>query len=156
MVKKMPVLFRTVDGQEFQDEAQAKQHEKLITAKSDYEQSRRRYAALLFYSQRTADGKPFEMSLLHDYWLVRDWCGALPTLDRVSFWGPNVDLDDEDQTVIVYKSPERKDWERYRITDLYYHEAGARRKLLELQKQRIVELENQVKKLEASLEGGIR
>jgi len=48
--------FRTADGQEFEDESAAKKHEEITTAKAYYENSRDRYARILWETQITADG----------------------------------------------------------------------------------------------------
>ena len=75
MVEATPVKYKSSDGQEFETEEQAAYHEELIEAKGQYETARSVYGQRLFESQKTADGHPFQFSILLDYWYVWNYGG---------------------------------------------------------------------------------
>ena len=63
--------FETSVGATFTDKERAASHEELITAKSDYETAKRIYSKLIWNTQKTADGQPFDLGSWHTYYL---WC----------------------------------------------------------------------------------
>lgn len=154
MVEATPVEFKSSDGRKFETEEQAQSHEELIEAKERYEAARSAYGQILHESQKTADGYPFQFSVLADYWYVYDF-SDFPRLDKVSFYLGNCDLNDEDETIITQHHDDHRGnrhFTDYSIGDLYRYEKNAQVALLAAQKERLQELSKSVKQLEHVVE----
>lgn len=145
-VTKTTPMFKTSDGQEFDDEDAAQRHEEFIEAKKDYEAARQRWTRVLAESQTTADGHPFDFSMMRDYWFVTRWIGAMPSLQAVSFYIHNCDVNDNDEGSIHQLRDSGRDgtWIKYRISELYLSKTEATKALVVAQKEHIAELQFQL------------
>jgi hypothetical protein len=135
MTAKAKTSWTTDDGREFDSEAEATAHAEFAAAKGAYDKAKHAYGRLLAGRQKTADGKPFELTM-RDYWFVRERHNGLPTLRRVSFYVWNVTVDERDDCVAVIDNAGADGGPRfaeYRIDQLYARESEAKKALLAAQ-----------------------
>ena len=146
-VKPMPQKYATSDGREFDTEKDASIHEKLMEAQSKYKDARAEYSRLLWRTKKTADGVGFDLTKW-DYWFIRS-VFQFPSLDRVSFYGWNCELDDEDDDVVIYRQQTNEDTriQRYKISELYYDSAAASAALLKVREEWLQDRKEEVEKL---------
>jgi hypothetical protein len=70
-IKSQPVVFEASDGTEFESSEDAEQYDALILARREYEDARDKFKRVLFCSQKTKDGKPFEF---HKWIIMQSRC----------------------------------------------------------------------------------
>lgn len=151
-VKKTKPVYETSDGREFDNESVAKRHDEFIKVKITYEEARKEWTRVLAESQTTADGHPFEFSMSRDYWFVTRWSGRMPSLQKVSFFSWNCDVDDNEEGSLRqleynggYDGGSEK-WVSYRISELYLRKANATEALIYAQEEHIADLKSQLAK----------
>lgn len=153
-IQTVPSRYKTSDGREFGNETDAQRHELLIAAKRKYEDARHEYARALAESQRTADGQPFNLSGMHDYYYITDGYFSMPEIVRVDFWYWNCDINEADETVIVVLDSQKATRREYRISSLYYWKGNARKALLIAQEGRLAQITQDVEQLRQELTKG--
>lgn len=131
--------FKTSDGREFTNKKDAERHEALVEASRAYENARRFFGKALAETQRTADDKPFDFSMLTDYWFVWEGWGD-PRLAKVDFyiWNCSFDLERE-QFEIHQVDPHTKAMRGYRVSELYRYRENAERALVAAQERWIAD-----------------
>jgi hypothetical protein len=151
-VKKVPQVYETSDGLEFESKKQAERHEALIEARELFEGARERFGERLAQTQKTADGVSFEFGICRDYWVVVPCWAGLPRLRKIwfSYMGDQrFEISEDDEITLLYS--EREDGHgsrtRYKISDLYYSEKEAKKALLAAQQKRLEEFTEEVEAL---------
>jgi hypothetical protein len=132
-VKEVPARFKASDGEEFGTKKEAQQHEELIKAREAYEEARRNLGRLLARREKTADGRPFDFSILHDYYYITEGWAGMPELTRVNFDGWNFRWSECDDRFEIQRQVEHRngrDWASYNIGELYWFEDNAEKALL--------------------------
>jgi len=136
--------FRTSDGQEFQDEPAAEKHEEIISAKSAYESARDRYARILWETQITADGEAFKFGSRNYYYITSVWLER-PQIVTVNFYlSSTYTFNDDDVLMIWHRDNIDHPPNPYKITDLYLSRDAAKRRLLEVKRERVKELQTEI------------
>lgn len=64
-ITEVPQQYRTSDGREFANKAEAERHQKLVDAIEAFDKAHDALGFTLAQSQWTADGKPFEFGRTH-------------------------------------------------------------------------------------------
>ena len=100
-VKKVPGTYAASDGQEFDDEEEAKRHDELITARQEYDDARKKFNRVLAQTQKTADGETFDFGLFTSYYYITDYYYTQPSLKHVNFLGWNFEIDEHDDSVEI-------------------------------------------------------
>lgn len=137
-VKTMPQTYRTQDGRQFADLADAEQHEELTAAHEAYKKALDAYAFRLALCSSTADGHPFALDLWHTYYRITNPYYGWPDIEEVRFTLPRFILDENDQAVIIARTdPERRP--EYRVSELYWSLRGAQEAALAARQARIAE-----------------
>lgn len=153
-VKTVPTKFETSDGKEFDTKEEAERHDELILARKAYKDARHTLGVILARSQKTADGVPFDFSLLRDYYYISDGWASLPALRRVSFYIWNFEFDERD-VFEIKQWDERGKGEQmmitYKINELYYSEREAKKALLDAQEAWLAEEAQKVAALRAEV-----
>lgn len=143
-------VFKSEDGQEFLTEEEARKHDKVLKAQSDYRDAQLTYHRALLRSLKTADGAFFDFGLFNDYYYVDDWgMGSLPYLNKVHFHGWNFQLDEADEAGITMRDGTNHRW--FRISDLYVSKHEAQKALLKRQEEVLADLASQVNRLRQEL-----
>jgi hypothetical protein len=128
MVRKS-TTYKTTDGKEFTDEAEAIAHEEIITLKRSFQAARYSYGRALAKREKTIDGHPF--TIRYDtYYRISDFFG-MPTLVEVSFhndWEFTLD-DNTDEITILQPRKNESGYTHTRISDLYKDRDNARKAL---------------------------
>lgn len=148
-VKKVPQKFVASDGCEFESEKDAEQHEKLIKAKREYDDSFKVFAAMLSETKRTADGVPFRLGYRRYYAIVNRFGGGLPVYRTVEFspamW-QEFEIEDENQVYLVMRE-HNGSRERYTVSQLYASEYEVKKALLAARDERLKELSEENEQL---------
>jgi len=90
-VTTKPTTYQASDGKEFDNEEEAKLHDELVTARTEYDEARHRFSRAVALTQKTADGELFDFKS-GDYWFVTDYYNQEPRLKRVHFIGWNFEV----------------------------------------------------------------
>ena len=151
MAKQLPTRWETSDGRKFAEESDAEDHEDFIKAQRHYEEAQRTFARMVWASQKTADGEPFELSM-RTYWYVWEPFNSMPELRQVSFYVWHLSFDDDDHGSILSPREENgrqsEGYTRYKIKDLYRHEKNARAALREAAKKQLAHFSERIAKME--------
>lgn len=141
-IKQVPTRYETSDGREYDTQQEAERHEALITAKREYEHAQKVFGQRLAETQKTADGYPFEFTLLRDYYYITPGFHEMPALVRVGFsrWKP-VQLNEADELVLTSGRL------HCRIGDLYRSPRAAEEALLTAQEAWLKERTEEVEAL---------
>lgn len=151
--KKLPTRYEASDGQEFDTEAEAERHSEFVDAKRKYENAKLCYMKVVCEREKTADGEPFNFTMMHDYFIIRDYVGSIPHLERVSFYLHNCTIEDDRQRLeIIQTTGDRR--QCYPICQLYYREREANRELVKIRRKRLAEMMQETDEMEKKLEGG--
>ena len=113
-------------GKEFAAKAAAEHHSKLVMAREELEDAQKRFQRLLGESAITADERPFEFGLFHDYYQVFSPYDSLPYLRKFQYfcnaWAVREQIDKPDVVEIqdqYGKGADQKNiWAP--ITELYH------------------------------------
>jgi hypothetical protein len=150
-VLEKPRTFKTTDGREFTDEAEAKLHDELIVAREAFDAARRRLNNAVLKTQRTADGQLFDFGLFRDYHYVRPGYGGMPSMQTVSFLGWNFEISEHTDAVEIIDTTISERRPRYAIASLYLDKRAANIALHLEQvawlKERAAEIEKEKEKL---------
>lgn len=152
-VREVPSVYKASDGKEFDTKEDAERHDAVVTAARKFREARHRLGRVLAEREKTADGHPFEFTVLGDYYYVSPGWGGMPGLSRVSFyvWSCEFEVDDEERvTIRLHKQtgpPYKDSYEEYRIRDLYRDERKAKLALLAAQEEWLRERATDVEKL---------
>lgn len=153
-VKKVPQVFRTSDGAEFDNEEQATRHEDLLDRKHKFQIAFERLGDALAETQKTADGSLFEFGVCRDYYAIApSWVG-LPRLRKIwfSYMGENrFEINEDDEVILIHQ--ENQSRIEYRISELYRSEKEAKKALLAAQDERLEHLRQEVEELRAEVAG---
>jgi hypothetical protein len=128
MVKKS-TTYKTTDGDEFTDEAEAIAHEKIITLKRAFDSARHEYGRALAQREKTIDGYPFQIRY-HTYYYIGQFTG-MPYLVDVNFandWEFTLD-DHKDRITILQPRRDSGGYTHCHISDLYHDRDNARKAL---------------------------
>lgn len=147
-VQHVPARYKTSDGREFSDMASAEKHEALLKAQREYMNARSQYTKLLFEGQKTADGKPFEFSVLRDYYYISPFCG-IPNISTIDFYLYDCHVSENDGCVVI-----RKGDTFYEVSSLYATREAAEDALAEEKQKLIVQLQADVEKHKAKRQRG--
>lgn len=118
--------------------ADAERHEKLAEAEAAYKKAMSTYAKCLFETQKTADGYPFELGFMRDYYYVVHYYDNLnvPHIVSVEFSRFNAHLDERGSEDVVVVTDLNDNKRKYQITRLYRDrknaEAALAKKQIEL------------------------
>lgn len=129
MVKKS-TTYKTTDGDEFTDEAEAIAHEEIITLKRAFDSARHEYGRALAQREKTIDGYEFQIRF-HTYYYIQDFSGRMPYLAEVTFandWEFTLD-DHKDRITILERRREGGGFTHFHIDDLYHDRDNARKAL---------------------------
>jgi len=152
MQKNTKTTFTADDGKRFDNAEDAKRHEALASAKDEYETSKKAYAKLLWNSQKTADGIQFNLTCSGEYFFLREGI-SIPSIHRVSFFGWNCTLNEDDETVIIQEETRHAETRHhtYKISELYKMEKSAQLAKVEALKRYISWAEDDIKDTKAKL-----
>lgn len=153
-MEKIPEMYRTADGMEFENEADAEKHQAVLDTKAVYESAKQGLEFALVESVKTGDGKPFSFDRWQ-YWYVVRFFG-FPDIRSVSLsrWGFEiVDIEEDDITIRVDLSPDhsKPNYTNFRISEIYTTELAAKRSLLKAQEEQLAEYKKRVKNLRESI-----
>lgn len=127
---KAKTTYKTTDGKEFEDEAEAIAHEEIITLKRAFDSARFAYGRALAQREKTIDGYPFEIRY-HTYYYIQQFTG-MPYLADVTFandW--EFTLDDYKQRITILKPRQEGGGNiHYHIDSLYRDRENARKALV--------------------------
>lgn len=152
MVTKIPQVYRTNDGGEFDTKAAADKHEAMIEAKREFENAQAKFAKAVVGTYKTADGEQFEFRW-SQYWYIRD-SFSFPALHPVRLEGwydQEFCVDNSGKFFVVERSTDRKHESRYDVTELYKDERKARAALADAMQERIKQYRQQLAELRKSL-----
>jgi hypothetical protein len=156
-IKKVPQKFETSDGRDFTDEKEAERHQQLIDARGQYQQGLTNLGQLLAERLKTADGKPFQVGILRNYYVIHEPMAGLPYLRHVHFslaYGQPFGLGhDDDVYLIVREFDTNRTQREYKVSDLYADNKEACKALLAAQEERLKEITEQVEQLRSQVEG---
>lgn len=151
MPKLTPAKWKATDGREFDSEDAAAKHETFIECQRNYEDARRTFARVVWETQKTADGQPFDVSM-RSYWYVWEPFNAMPELRTVAFYVWHLGFDDDDHGRVLSPREENgrqaEGYVSYRISELYHYETNARKALLEAAKKQLERFAERVAKME--------
>src|SRR6266478_1327890 len=99
-IKTKPVTYEASDGQEFENEEEARRHDDLITARQHYDDARQKFNCAVALTQKTADNELFDFKG-GTYWFVTDYYNQEPRLKRVYFLGWNFDITEYDDRIEI-------------------------------------------------------
>jgi hypothetical protein len=143
-VTKVKPKWKAADDTEFDSEDEAKRYDELRKAKRAFEDARRRYGGALAETTKTADGVPFNFTLLRDYFVVWDVFGSLPSLRQVSFyyWMTTVSVDERGEVEMEDYNHTRRDGTptRYKVSELFADKSAARKALLAAQERYLADV----------------
>jgi hypothetical protein len=156
-VKKVPQVYETSDGLEFESKKQAERHEALVEAKSLFEGAFQRMGRALAGTQKTADGELFEFGVCCDYYVIAPCWAGLPRLRKIwfSFMGDDrfeIEADDEITLILHEGDGQHRTRTRFKVSELYHSEKEAKKALLVAQEERIKEFTEEIDELRKSLE----
>lgn len=151
-VSQKPATWKTSDGAEFDNEADATRHEAVVEAIRNYEDAAKQLGIVLAERTKTADGYPFDFSHWQ-YWAVFPYHGCGPIMRRVnvSRWDHISIGDNYDNDVQIAEQIGDRPREQYMyhyIKDLYVTEKAAKKALAEAIKKHIATKREEIKRLE--------
>lgn len=138
MVREIRKMYQSSDGAEFGAKAEAEAHEELIDCMEEYRIAKHQFTKAVLKTQETADGKPFDLERIGDYYRVREW-PYFPVLERVSIYPHNVTIDERNHGYVFdgkWKDGKFETTE-YCISDLYHYEKNAWKALLVAQEREL-------------------
>lgn len=156
--KKIKPVFKASDDSEFDTAAGAEKRERLIAAHKDFEAAADRLQIELGEQFLTADGKPFSMREVRDYWVIRDHVYEVPSVLRVSIYphGLSFDMHETRPTVrwwsAVAGAGRDGRYEQYAIKELYYDKSAAEAECVSLMEGKLQEYTDQVRIARKKLE----
>jgi hypothetical protein len=153
-VKKVPQKFETSDGEEFDNEGDAKRHQDVVDAILAFNEAKKNLAFATVREYKTADGKPFQFSSSTAYYFIRDAWGW-PRMDKVEVCGwynQKFDVDNQRLRVVVGEGNQRC---VYSVTELYQDEAAARRALIAAMESKMEEYAKAIADEKAKLKNGV-
>ena len=129
MVTETKPQFETEDGQTFDTELKATQHEEVQRITAEYESARKHYDRMLLATQRTADGQPFDITNSRTFYYVQGIHSPWVVEVDLSWW-TDLSVDEKDcasiRTVTQnVHSPYDTEVKYYKIGDLYASRAAA-------------------------------
>lgn len=146
----------TAGNREFATEEEAKKHDELLEAQEQLRHNIKRVSWLLGENAKTKDGKQFEWSLLRDYWLLTDWVGREPWLEKLTIYCHYAEVEEdrnEPGIVIRLYEPQSRDgrcgYRNIRINELYASEKNANAALVAAYERYIADVSKRFAKLKA-------
>jgi len=123
-----------------------------MSARSEYQQAQRKYAKLVWETQKTADGEPFSFDR-HYYWRIVEkfyW----PELERVAVYLNHCDFDESTQGVlhITDYSASGTRHVTVELSELYACERKAKQALLACRKEHVVRHQGYIDQFARELE----
>jgi hypothetical protein len=156
-VSETPVTYRTSDGREFDQKADAERHDALVEARRAYQDAREVFGRLLSAAQLTADGERFDYTRWREYyWITPGWNGR-PELEAVSFgYGTTFGFDyhSDRPEITVQRGGATRDTRTYQVSELYSSQAKAEAALLVAAEKWLEEQKAAIERLREKVETG--
>ena len=144
MATKTKPIFKAIDDSEHDSAAAAERHNKVIRARRKVKDALDELKKVMKEEVLTADGVPFAPAESSTFWYLWPCWGQLPRLQRVYIYPYHVDIDSDDGIVVREYDHERKEYRRYRLSELYVSESKAREALHKSLDERLKELTQEV------------
>ena len=152
MVNKIEEKYQTRDGEEFSSIEDAQRHEAVLVAQDVFEDAQRNFAQVLLENTKTADGELVTIGGGAKLYCVQQGVYR-PSMFEVDLWWRFLGVDDySDDPVIVYHHPVSgahgdRGPRKYKISEMYAHRKNAVERFIELKREHIAWLENDIAKL---------
>lgn len=139
--------YKTSDGEVFDKKQDAEEHEAIVKAKQAFDDAREKLKRAVAVKYRTADGEKFEFAMFGDYFYIGNEYWGEPHIERVSFyiWRTTVAIEGEPSLYIVDDEGKQKEYE---LSKLYMHEKNAKKVLLEIKRDRLKQIQEEIAALE--------
>ena len=156
MAIKQEIKFKSSDGKQFDNEAEATKHDALILAREEYKTALRKLNSLIAETTRTADGRLFEFGIWGTYYYVTPGFFSMPALAEVPYLGWNWDLNEYNDSVeIVLREGNDNRLNHFKINDLYRDKRKALAALVDAQREWLREREAQITETAEKVTKGI-
>lgn len=132
-VKKIPQVWETSDGEEWETEKEANARQKLLDAKANFDAAERAYGQVLAETQKTADGYPFEWGVFSDYWRPTAWADGRPSIARISVVGRETSLSNGEVSIVPYTENGQR--LTCKVSELFRRESNAKKDLVKRMEQ---------------------
>ena len=146
----MNPVYKSNDGAEWPTEEQAEKRDQLMNAEKQLCEATREVMRCLGETALTADGKQFNMRECNDYWRVAENWFSFPEVEKFWFYPHNVYVDYCDKQVdltVRWYDNERREYQNYKIKELYTTEKAAKQACKKLGEERIQEMQERIAKM---------
>lgn len=129
-IRKKTAVYVASDGTEFNNEDDAKIHEELVQSISSLEDALIRFNQAAGAVQQTADGYPFELGYVSDYYVIEQSFGAIPYVNHIWFGYLRTRVIIGELGDVILENVKDGEIKRYRLDRVFKYKRNAQKRMV--------------------------